>query len=73
MVRKTGINSEYLENYKRDKNKAKKINLLKNENEIFNNDDKLFPRLNEKLDFILRIEEVKYLPFILTHILKEPI
>ncbi|MBT3726548.1 hypothetical protein HOG21_02350 [bacterium] len=26
-----------------------------------------------KLDFALRIEEVKYLPFILTHILKESI
>jgi len=73
MVRKTWISSEYLSDYKRDKNKAKKINLLDNKEWIFNNDDKLFPRLLGKLDFALRIEEVKYLPFILTHILKESI
>ncbi len=73
MVRKTGINWEYLEDYKRDRNNAKKINLLEDKKGIFNNDDKLFPRLDNKLDFVLRIEEVKYLPFIMTHILKEPI
>ncbi len=73
MVRKTGINWEYLEDYKRDRNKAKNINLLESKEGIFNNDDKLFPRLDNRLDFVLRIEEVKYLPFIMTHILKEPI
>ncbi len=73
MVRKTWIDWKYLENYKRDKNKAKKINILKNESWIFNNDDKLFPRSDNKLDFTLRIEETKYLPFILTHILWENI
>jgi len=44
MVRKTGLNSKYLSDYKRDKNNAKKIVTTKNENDIFNNDDKLFPR-----------------------------
>jgi len=73
MVRKTWIAWEYLSNYTRDKNKAKKITLLNWKNWIFNNDDKLFPRANLKLDFVLRIEETKYLPLILTHILSEPI
>lgn len=72
MVRKTGLNSKYLENYSRDKNKAKKISYLDNKEWIFNNDDKLFPRL-ESLDFTLRIEEVKYLSHILTHIMWEKI
>ncbi|MDD2871013.1 MAG: MiaB/RimO family radical SAM methylthiotransferase [Candidatus Gracilibacteria bacterium] len=73
MVRKTGISDKYLDNYKRDKNKAKKITLVNKDSAIFNNDDKLFPRSNGKLDFTLRIEDTKYLPLILTHILKEPI
>lgn len=73
MVRKTGLDEKYLDNYKRDKNKSKNITLIKDENSIFNNDDKLFPRANNKLDFTLRIEDVKYLTLILTHILKEPI
>lgn len=73
MVRKTWISDKYLDNYKRDKNKAKKITLVNKDSAIFNNDDKLFPRSNWKLDFTLRIEDTKYLPLILTHILKEPI
>ena len=73
MVRKTGLNNKYLEDYKRDKNKAKEIKVVNNENDIFNNDDKLFPRFADKLDFTLRIEDIKYLPLQLTHILKEPI
>ncbi len=72
MVRKTGIAERYLENYKRDRNKAKKINTLKNESEIFNNDDKLFPR-SESIDFTLRIEDTKFLPLILTEVFSEPI
>jgi hypothetical protein len=44
MIRKTGISSKYLDDYKRDKNKAKQIKVTQNENEILNNDDKLFPR-----------------------------
>jgi tRNA A37 methylthiotransferase MiaB len=47
--------------------------LLENSNDIFNNDDKLFPRTNGKLDFVLRIEDLKYLPHILTHIFDESI
>lgn len=73
MVRKTWMNSKYLIDYTRDRNNAKNITLLNNESAIFNNDDKLFPRSEDKLDFTLRIEDTKYLPLILTHILKEPI
>ncbi|MDP2090864.1 MAG: MiaB/RimO family radical SAM methylthiotransferase [Candidatus Gracilibacteria bacterium] len=73
MVRKTGIDAKYLNDYKRDKNKAKNITLVNNDSAIFNNDDKLFPRSEGKLDFTLRIEDTKYLPLILTHILKEAI
>ncbi|MDD2907369.1 MAG: MiaB/RimO family radical SAM methylthiotransferase [Candidatus Gracilibacteria bacterium] len=73
MVRKTGLDSKYLDGYKRDKNNSKKINTLNNSSEIFNNDDKLFPRNNNKIDFVLRIEDTKFLPLMLTHIYKEAI
>ena len=73
MIRKSGLNSKYLKNYKRDKNKAKQIVTAKSENEILNNDDKLFPRFWKKLDFTLRIEDIKYLPLQLTHIFWEQI
>lgn len=72
MVRKTGLSEKYLENYKRNRNKSKKINTLKNESEIFNNDDKLFPR-SEAIDFTLRIEDTKFLALILTEIFWEAI
>lgn len=71
MVRKTWLNKKHFDlDVKR--NTAKEIQYVKETSWIFNNDDKLFPRLPE-LDFTLRIEEVKYLPFILTHIYKEKI
>lgn len=71
MVRKTGLNKKYLtEEIKR--NKAKKIEYLKDNSWIFNNDDKLFPRM-KNLDFTLRIEETKYLNLVLTHIYREKI
>ncbi len=74
MVRKTWISKQYLkEDSSRDKNKSKKISLLQSKEGIFNYDDKLFPRLWEKLDFTLRIEETKYLPLMLTHIMWESI
>lgn len=73
MVRKTGLDDKYLDWYKRDKNNSKKINTLKDSKEIFNNDDKLFPRNNNKIDFVLRIEDTKFLPLMLTHIYKETI
>jgi hypothetical protein len=47
---------------------AKKIEYLESQNAILNNDDRLFPRSNNKLDFTVRIEEIKYIPHILTHI-----
>ena len=61
MVRRTGLWEKYLTDYKRDRNKSKKINLLKDSSEIFNNDDKLFPRTKWFLDFTLRIEDIKLL------------
>lgn len=66
MVRKTGMNSLYLQDGV-ERKRAKKIEYIESKEGIFNHDDKLFPRL-PNLDFTLRIEEVKYLPFILTHI-----
>ncbi len=73
MVRKTGIAKKYLEqDSSRDKNKSKKINLLSDKSAIFNYDDGLFPRC-DNLDFTFRIEEIKYVPHILTHILWEAI
>ncbi|MCP4523108.1 MAG: MiaB/RimO family radical SAM methylthiotransferase [Candidatus Gracilibacteria bacterium] len=71
MVRKTGVNSQYIQTENKRK-KAKVIEYIKSQDGIFNNDDKLFPRL-PSLDFTFRIEEVKYLPFILTHIYGEKI
>ncbi|NVP18101.1 MiaB/RimO family radical SAM methylthiotransferase [Candidatus Gracilibacteria bacterium] len=73
MVRKTGLDGKYLDGYKRDKNNSKKINTLNDSKEIFNNDDKLFPRNNNKIDFVLRIEDIKFLPLMLTHIYNESI
>jgi len=74
MVRKTWINKKYLVEWIwRNKENAKKINLLESKDWIFNYDDMLFPVLWEWLDLTLRIEEIKYLPLILTHIFWEKI
>lgn len=73
MVKKTWLNKKYLWDYKRDRNNAKRINLLKNSDEIFNDDDKLFPRTKWKLDIVFRIDDIRYLPHILTHIFSEKI
>lgn len=67
MVRKTGISQIYLPEFKK-RDAAKQIQILNSQDGIFNNDDRLFPRSNNKLDFTLRIEEIRYLPHILTHI-----
>ncbi len=69
MVKKTWFNKKYLE-WETKRNRAKKIELLWTQKEIFNNDDKLFPR-SSHIDFVLRIEEIKYLSFILSHIFWE--
>ncbi len=71
MVRKTGINKKYLV-WEIERTTAKKIEHLSNKQGIFNHDDKLFPKI-ESLDFTLRIEEITYLPFILSHIYGEKI
>ena len=74
MVRKTWLNPKYLEEWtSRDKNNSKKINLLDSKEWIFNHDDMLFPVLWKWLDLTLRIEEIKYLPLMLTHIFWENI
>ena len=66
MVRKTWVNKEYLpENIER--NRAKKIEILPDSSGILNCDDKLFPRA-EQLDFVFRIEEIKYIPLLLTQL-----
>lgn len=71
MVKKTGLAKKYIPDELRDKNKkrktAKVIDYLSSKEEIFNFEDKLFPRSNE-LDFVFRIEESKYVPHILSQI-----
>lgn len=71
MVRKTWIDERYLKEYKRDRRKSKKIINLNSQEQIFNNDDKIFPRAKEKIDFVFRIEDIKYLSFILSHTFQE--
>ena len=71
MVRKTWLNKNYY-HQETPRKVSKKINLLTWESEIFNSDDKLFPIVPD-LDFTLRIEEVGYLRFILSHIFREVI
>lgn len=73
MVRKTWLNSKYHQNKNRDRNKSKKISLTKFQDDIFNHDDKLFPRSKWKIDFVFRIEDIKYLTFILSTIYQERI
>lgn len=71
MVRKTWLAKKYI-NKNIIRKRAKKIEYIKWKKEIFNNDDKLFPR-TEYLDFVLRIEEIKYLSHILSIIYNENI
>lgn len=76
MVRKTWLAKKYIPEQLKDTSKkrktAKKIDLLKQNSAIFNNEDKLFPRASS-LDFTFRIEETKFLPHILTQIYGEKI
>ncbi len=72
MVRKTGIAKKYLKSERKKRKTAKKIDLLSSEKWIYNFEDKLFPR-SKTLDFTLRIEETKYLIFILSEIYNEKI
>lgn len=71
MVRKTWMNKKYLPEFL-GRTTPKDIMYLKDKSGIFNNDDKLFLKL-KNLDFTLRIEEVKYLSLILSHIYGEKI
>lgn len=70
MVRKTGISKKYLFEYNRKKTNT--IQFLTDDTWIYNCDDNLFPR-SEYLDFTFRIEEIKYVPHILSHLLWEKI
>ena len=79
MVRKTWMNIKYLNSltssFQMEKGKfkrktAKKIENLSDKKWIYNNDDKLFPIIPE-LDFTLRIEDIKYIPFLLGKIYNE--
>ena len=67
MVRKTGILEKYI-NSTEKRVSAKKIEYIESKNGILNSDDKLFPRSEGKLDFTVRIEEIKYIPHILSEI-----
>ncbi|MCT4617116.1 MAG: MiaB/RimO family radical SAM methylthiotransferase [Candidatus Gracilibacteria bacterium] len=71
MVRKTGISSKYIE-MQRKRITAKKIDLIRKEKGIYNYDDKLFPRSKE-LDFVIRIEDIRFLTKILSEIYDEQI
>jgi tRNA-2-methylthio-N6-dimethylallyladenosine synthase len=71
MVRKTGLAKKYLSKEYERKN-TKDIKLLEDGVGIFNNDDPLFPR-SERIDFVFRIEETKYIPLILTEIYGEKV
>ena len=66
MVKKTWLNKSYFTLESKRKT-AKKIEYIDSKDFIFNNDDKLFPKI-KLLDFTFRIEELKYLPFILSNI-----
>lgn len=72
MVRKTGLAKRYIiqknETLAEQRKKASKIELLwENTQWFFNFDDDLFRR-TQILDFTLRIEELKFLPLMLTEI-----
>jgi tRNA-2-methylthio-N6-dimethylallyladenosine synthase len=67
MVRKTGILEKYIKKTEK-RISAKKIEYINQESDILNSDDKLFPRSEGKLDFTVRIEEIKYIPHILSQI-----
>lgn len=76
MVRKTGIAKRYIPEDLLDTSKkrktAKKIDYITEQQGIYNYEDKLFPR-SETLDFTFRIEETKFVPFILTQVYGERI
>lgn len=71
MVRKTWLKQDYY-NKTRDRITAKKIEVISEENSIFNSDDKLFWK-NENIDFVFRIEDTSYLTKILSIILWQDI
>ena len=71
MVRKTWLNKRYLSE-NTDRNRAKKIELIESSSWILNCDDKLFPRA-DGIDFVFRIEEIKYIPLLLTQVWGEKI
>ncbi len=73
MTRKTWINQKHYDNIIYKNKYPKNITLIKYQNWVFNTDDKLFFKTKNKIDFTLRIEELSYLPKILSIILKKDI
>lgn len=64
MVRKTGLHQRFYES-ERKRKAVKNIELIQNENSLFNSDDKIFG-VTDTIDFTLRIEEIHYLTKILS-------
>ncbi len=64
MVRKTGLHGRFYES-ERKRKAVKNIELIHNENSLFNSDDKIFG-VTDTIDFTLRIEEIHYLTKILS-------
>lgn len=64
MVRKTGLHRRFYESDRKRK-AAKNIELISDQNSLFNSDDKIFG-VTDTVDFVLRIEEIQYLTKILS-------
>lgn len=71
MVRKTGLHPRFYES-ERKRKAVKNIELIQDENSLFNSDDKIFG-VTDTIDFVLRIEEIHYLTKILSLITGEEI
>lgn len=69
MVRKTGLHECYYESDRKRK-AVKNITLLKEDHSIFNSDDKIFG-ITDRVDFVMRIEEIGYLTKILSLITEQ--
>lgn len=71
MVRKSWIRKWIVDNWKK-RIAAKEIENLKSYDDIFNSDDKIF-WMTDRIDFVFRIEDLTFLPKILSVIMKKNI
>ena len=71
MVRKTGLHQKFYES-ERKRKATKNIEHMRDENSLFNSDDKVFG-ITDAIDFTLRIEDIHYLTKILSIIIGEEI